>query len=174
MAGQARFYGRHDTPSRRTHRYFSAPAVRPSTKYRPMKAKITMTGTAVATAAAVRIPQSMLYCWIKAPKPTGKVFFPSLTMKAEANMYSVQDHTKEKIAAAAIPGAVSGKTMKKRMRILPAPSMAAASSMPAGIAPKKPRMSQTLKGGVKVTLTMTRLARRSEEQRSELQSRLHR
>ncbi len=76
-------------------------------------------------------------------------------------MYSVQDHTKEKMAAAAMPGAVRGKTMEKRMRILPAPSMAAASSIPAGIAPKKPRMSQTLKGAVKVTLTIIRLRRLS-------------
>src|SRR5829696_245876 len=157
VAGQACPYG--GSLSRRAHCYFSAPAVRPSTKYRPMKAKITITGTAVATAAAVRIPQSMLYCWIKAPKPTGRVFFPSSTMKAEANMYSVQDHTNEKMAAAAMPGAVSGSTMEKRMRILPAPSRAAAASIPAGIAPKKPRISQTLKGAVKVTLTITRLRR---------------
>src|SRR3712207_5664582 len=101
----------------------------------------------------------MLYCWIKAPRPTGKVFLPSSTMKAEANMYSVRDHTKEKMAAAAMPGAVRGKTIDRRMRSLEAPSMAASSSMPAGIAPKKPRMSQTLKGAVKVTLTITRLKR---------------
>src|SRR4028119_538988 len=96
---------------------------------------------------------------MNAPRPTGRVFLPSSTMNAEANMYSVHDHTKEKMAAAAMPGAVRGRTIDRRMRILDAPSIDAASSMPAGIAPKKPRISQTLKGAVKVTLTMTRLKR---------------
>ena len=43
----------------------------------------------------------------------------------------------------------------------PAPSSAAASSIPCGIDVKKPRISQTLKGALNVTFMMIRLHRLS-------------
>lgn len=125
--------------------------------------KATTTGRAiVAMTAAVRMPQSTSYWAMNAPRATGSVLLASSTVKAEAHPYSVQDQTHEKIAAAAIPVAVSGWTIENRVRILPAPSTDASSSIPAGMEPKKPRMGQTLKGAVKVTFTITGLSRLSK------------
>src|SRR5262245_40360630 len=94
-------------------------------------------------------------------KPTGIVRRASETISTEAKRYSVQDEMKAKMATLAMPGAISGIRMRRRMVVVGAPSMTAASSISFGTEARKERIIQIEKGRAKATLTMTRLIRLS-------------
>ena len=83
--------------------YFTAPSVKPETKYLPINKNNTITGKLAKTAPDNKNPQSIWYWPIIPAKPTGKVFNSSPLINIEANKYSVQDIIKQKIDTLAIP-----------------------------------------------------------------------
>ena len=76
---------------------FTAPSVKPETKYFPINTNKNITGKLARTAPDNKKPQSIWY-WPTIPaNPTGKVFKSSPLINIDAKRYSVQDIIKQKI-----------------------------------------------------------------------------
>ena len=83
--------------------------------------------------------------------PTGKVFKSSPLIRIDANINSVHEITKQKIAILAMPGAANGSIIENRILNLEAPSIYAASSISLGIILKKAFNIHTANGEANVT-----------------------
>src|ERR1700751_1861102 len=131
--------------SRKISAHFTAPKVKPRTRYRCAARAPIQTGRTTTVPAAMMLFHSTLTGVTYSVSPTGAVRVPA-PVSTLAKRNSFQAKINDRSPVAIIPGIVSGTVMRRNVARGLQPSTCAASSISMGISAKKPRISQTVSG----------------------------